>query len=373
MATSKSSTAVLMITEADDVHGEALVWALDRAQVRCDRWSLEEYPERHPSSVRISNVRPVRFQISGVRESYLSIWLRRLTEPQGFSPSLAAADVPMATLQARRSTEGMRSIFSPGAVWINPLQSRAQANSKPYQLVAARAAGFAIPETLMSNDPEEIRRFYREHSRDVICKFFTPAFWQRESDGVLSGLFTARLTEDHFQNPVAFTSCPAIYQPLVPKKADVRVTFFGSSYFAARIHSQQSSSGALDFRSDIVSESPVEALRLNGAFLERCMELSSRLGLLHGSYDFIEQPDGSLLFLEVNEMGQFLWLEERLPELPLLSAFAALSLDPRPEFRFDVSRWPSHPFEEFLRSEAFARLADSVNASNAGGPFHYRE
>jgi hypothetical protein len=350
------------------------MWALGRAGVRCDRWSLSEYPERQRTSVRISSSQSApTFRIPGLRGNYLSIWLRRLAEPNAVSPSLAAADVPMATLQARRSSEGVRCVFSPDAIWINPLRSRPEANAKPVQLLAARKVGFAIPETLISNDPEEIRRFYREHGGEVICKFFTPAFWRRQSDGVLCGLFTARLNEGLLEDVQAFTSCPAIYQTLVAKKADVRITFFGSSYYAVRIRSQQSSSGALDFRSDILFESPMERMELNGALLDRCMQLSSSLGLLHGSYDFIERPDGSFTFLEVNEMGQFLWLEECIPELPLLSAFAAFSLEPRPDFRFDAARWPNHPFYEFMQSEAFTRVGQPVDAGNAGGPFHYRE
>ena len=369
----QSDTAVLIITESDDIHGHALIWALDRLGVRCDRWSLSEYPERQHTSVRISNSQsPPAFRIAGLGEAYWSIWLRRLAEPKAVSASLAVADIPMATLQARRSSEGIRSIFSPNSIWINPLHTRAEANSKPVQLLAARKAGFAIPETLISNDPDEIRRFYREHRGEVVCKFFTPAFWRRQTDGALCGLFTARLNEGLLANGEAFTSCPAIYQRLVAKKADVRITFFGSSYYAVRIRSQQSSSGALDFRSDILFESPMERMELDAGFLERCMELSSCLGLLHGSYDFIEQPDGSLTFLEVNEMGQFLWLEDRLPELPLLSAFAAFSLEPRSDFRFDAGRWRRHSFDEFKQSEVFDTFSQ-LGSTDAGGPFHYRE
>ena len=46
---------VLIITERDDIHGHALIWALDWIGVRCDRWSLSEFPEEQRTSVRISN------------------------------------------------------------------------------------------------------------------------------------------------------------------------------------------------------------------------------------------------------------------------------------------------------------------------------
>jgi hypothetical protein len=247
---------VLIITERDDIHGHALIWALDWIGVRCDRWSLSEFPEEQRTSVRISNSSlPPSFRIYGLSETYYSIWVRRLATPAVISPSLATADIPMALIPARRSCEGVRSIFSPQSAWINPLDAREKANSKPHQLLAARKAGFAIPETLFSNDPEEIRRFYREHGADVVCKFFAPAFWQKRADGTLSGSFTARLTEELLENDTAFTSCPAIYQNYVQKRSGVRITFFGSSYHAVRIWSQQSSMGAVDFRSDMRIES----------------------------------------------------------------------------------------------------------------------
>jgi hypothetical protein len=368
------ASSVLIITEREDIHGHALIWALNRAGVRCDRWSFSEFPEKQHMSVRISNSTATpQFQIPGVAGDYASIWLRRLALPNAMPASLAPADIPMASVQARRSAEGIRSIFSPHSVWINPLRVRENANAKPSQLLAARSAGFPVPETLISNDPEEIRKFYHEHHGDVICKFFAPAFWRNRTTGTLSGLFTARLSEDLLADDMAFTSCPAIYQRHVHKAADVRITFFGRSYWAVRIRSQQSSSGKVDFRSDMTFESPAESMQLTEACHQRCIELSSRLGLLHGSYDFIEHSDGSLTFLEVNEMGQFLWLEERLPELPLLSAFAAFSLDARPNFRFDPARWPAHSFHEFLKSDAYGAFRRDLAAAEGEPPFHYAE
>jgi hypothetical protein len=364
--------SVLIITERDDIHGHALIWALNRVGVRCDRWSISEFPERQRTSIRIPNSSvPPSFRIEGLSQPYHSIWIRRLAPPDSISPSLAAADIPMARVQSRRSAEGIRSIFAPESAWINPLKARQEANLKPRQLLAAKNAGFAIPETLISNDPEEIRRFHKEHRGDVICKFFTPAFWRSQSEGTLSASFTAPLAAEFLNDDAAFTSCPAIYQEQITKKSDVRVTFFGGAYQAVRIRSQQSSSGTVDYRSDLRAESVMEPMEHCADLLERCMHLSAQLGLLHGSYDFVEQPDGSIVFLEINEMGQFLWLEERLPGLPMLSMFAAFSLDPRPEFRFDPARWPAHSFHDFLQSREYAAFRNQLAAST--NPFHYME
>jgi hypothetical protein len=268
---------------------------------------------------------------------------------------------------------GFRSIFSPESVWINPLDARQRTNHKPLQLVSARKVGFPIPETLISNDPDEIRRFHRECRRNVVCKFFIPAFWENQAEGKVSASFTAPLTEDLLNDDTAFTSCPAIYQERLQKKADVRVTFFGSTYQAVRIWSQQSVLGLVDYRSDMRFESVMEPMEMDADFLARCMEFSSQMGLLHGSYDFVEQPDGSMVFVEINEMGQFLWLEERLPQLPMLSMFAAFSLEPHSGFCFDPARCPAHSFDEFIRSQVYAEFRQGLTAKGGIAWFRYLE
>ncbi len=45
-----------------------------------------------------------------------------------------------------------------------------------------------------------------------------------------------------------------------------------------------------------------------------------RLNLRFGSIDLIVTPDDELVFLEINEQGQFLFLDERCPELGVMQA-----------------------------------------------------
>jgi hypothetical protein len=307
--------------------------------------------------------------------SYTSIWLRRLYAPGAISERLAAADVQMARLEAQRFAESTRTVISPGSTWINPLTSRTFSTSKPYQLRVARDVGFMIPTTLISNDPDEIRAFYREHKGNVIFKPFSPAFWTERGTGKLRGLFTSKLNEDLLAgDDVSFTSCPGIYQECIEKKSELRVTFFGSAYQAARIYSQQVASGRLDFRSDMKGEAPMEEAILDASLLEKCQAFAAKLGLLHGSLDLIERPDGSVVFLEINEMGQFLWLEERVPKMPMLALFAAFSLHPSTDFNLDARR-PNVSFHDFLKSEAYPAFQRdrARNHPEQAAPFNYTE
>jgi hypothetical protein len=366
--------SVLIITERQDVHGEALIWALNRLGVKCDRWSLSDCPQNQLSSLYISAAEcPPVFDIPALSsQTYTSIWARKLTGPNSISEELDQADVDMALLQAERFSEALRLLISPEATWINPLETRLPANVKPRQLIAARDVGFRIPETLLSNDPRAIKHFFRAHNGNIIYKAFTPAFWKAQATDQVSCLFTSRVTEDLLDSDVALTSCPGIYQNYIPKCADLRITFFGQTYRGVRIHSQSVKSGMVDFRSDMKFESPHEVFPIEGGLLTKCIALSSKLGLLHGSYDFVEGANGEVTFLEVNEMGQFLWLEELIPDLPLLDIFAAFSLDPRPDFMYEPNVERAS-FRNFLATPKYAACRREFTAPDSRPPFQWLE
>ena len=372
--------SVLIITERNDIHSDALIWALKSMGVRCDRWSMLDFPERQRNSIRISNsAAEPACKITGLAPSmsYTSIWLRRLFAPAGISERLAAADVQMARMQSLRFAEGIRTVISPGSTWINPLSTRTWSSSKPFQLCAAKEVGFAIPETLFSNDPGEIRAFYREHRGNVVYKPFTPAYWKDGTVGGLHGVFTSKLSEDVLaEDETSFTSCPGIYQECIEKKSELRITFFGSAYQAGRIFSQQVESGKLDFRSDLKGEARMEEATLDASLLEKCRAFAAKLGLLHGSLDLIERPDGSVVFLEINEMGQFLWLEERVPKMPMLALFAAFSLEPSADFNLEARR-PNLSLHDYLKSEAYPEfqkgLSDFASGPSQVRPYHHTE
>jgi hypothetical protein len=84
-----------------------------------------------------------------------------------------------------------------------------------------------------------------------------------------------------------------------------------------------------------------------------CRDLLTRLGLVFGCLDLIVTPDGRYVFLEINQMGQFLFIE-RWTGLPLLDTFAELLLQGRPDYR-----WPP--------SHGVVHYADVVDRARAHG------
>jgi hypothetical protein len=98
---------------------------------------------------------------------------------------------------------------------------------------------------------------------------------------------------------------------------------------AVRLDSQSRDSTRLDWRSDMVAPLKPALVALPRTVEERCIALMRKLGLAFGCIDLIVTPEGEHIFLEVNEMGQFLWVEQDEPRSELLRCFATLLLEQR--------------------------------------------
>jgi hypothetical protein len=91
----------------------------------------------------------------------------------------------------------------------------------------------------------------------------------------------------------------------------------------------------------------VEATTLPRDVDHACRLLMKELGIVFGCFDFIVTPEGDYIFLEVNEMGQFLWIEEVNPDLLLRTESSVVrlprSLPSMSSSRRQAARHPAAP------------------------------
>jgi hypothetical protein len=89
---------------------------------------------------------------------------------------------------------------------------------------------------------------------------------------------------------------------------------------------------------------------------QQCRALLRRLGLVFGCIDLIVTPTGEHVFLEINQMGQFLWVEEMCPQIPLLQMFCEFLA--RPDARGEpAAAQCRYPFAD-VRADAVQMLSD---------------
>lgn len=266
-----------------------------------------------------------------------SVWVRKAVDISTY-PAWYAALAPLEAEQARRECVALRNnflaLFAPQALWANPWHARLLAQNKALQLSAARGCGFAIPPTLMSNSPGRIREFLRAHAGHVIYKTFQP-----------TGLMTCRIAEtDLPDDDDRIRVAPGIFQRRIPKAHELRVTVVGERVFAFRIDSQATQRGQLDFR-NAYDEIGVAAIDLPDTVAARCRALCRTLQLVYGAIDLIVTPAGDYVFLEVNESGQFAFLEDMAAAQghaahAIVDAVAELLIQGRPDFTWDPARAP---------------------------------
>ena len=263
---------------------------------------------------------------------------------------------PWPRANATTTSAHSAAAWPPTPYWVNDIEAREQARLKVPQLIAASACGLAIPETLFSNDPEEIRRFYAEHRRQgVIFKLNVQTYWANPS-GVSHVLFTTALRDEDLSDDEALSSCPAIYQRKIEKAYELRVTCMDERCFTVRLDSQSRDMTRMDWRADLCAPVKPRLHELPHQVEERCIMLMRKLGLAFGCIDLIVTPQGEHVFLEVNEMGQFLWVEQDEPGCPMLRAFATLLI----QHRLDRSAPARRQRPHLLRSVSRIREHGSV-------------
>jgi glutathione synthase/RimK-type ligase-like ATP-grasp enzyme len=328
---------ILIPTIQDDIHAAAVAHVLERRGHRPIRWFCSDLPSASMATVAIGDTAPVTTELR-LAESTISLdeidvfWNRRVADPI-VKDVLVPADREFAAREAKRFVRGVLMNISDRAFSVNDYHRAAAAENKLVQLRAARELGFAIPDTLVSNDPEQIRAFLAHHeSTGVICKSFRPVTW--EGDDHIAVLYTSRIELADLPRDEILQLGPAIFQAYVAKAFEVRITCMGAELFAARLDSQRTKLGGVDWRLAEQRELTIEPLELPGEVVARCRALLARLGLVFGCFDFIVTPTGDYVFLEVNQMGQFLWLEFANPEFSLLQAFCDFLVSRDPGFRY---------------------------------------
>ena len=68
--------------------------------------------------------------------------------------------------------------------------------------------------------------------------------------------------------------------------------------------------------------------------------LMEKRDIVSGGFDFIVTPDGQWCFMEVNDAGQFFFIEMWCPELPVIDAFCQFLECGHKEFVYRPPRVP---------------------------------
>lgn len=329
----------LFVTEPDDRDAISVKLALEAKGHHVRLLFTADQPSCQKNSIYLGN-HFYRWKSSDMDQvctenDYDVVWWRRPRKPYLPNTLVHPEDHRFVLRENHAFFESLTDNLAPNAWWVNAKAPAIRANSKLYQLKVASSCGLSTPITLCSNDPEDIQEFIAHYEGDgVIYKPLHANFWF-EGDRTIKASYTAKVDRKSLASQKILQATPGIYQKLIPKYFELRITCFGDYLVAAQIHSQQEDSGKMDWRAIPGKNLQLSPFQLPAEFEVKIRNFLYKMGLVFGAIDVIVTPEGEFVFLEVNEQGQFLWVEEYIADYKMLDMFVNFLQNKSREFHWD--------------------------------------
>ncbi|MEG3091654.1 hypothetical protein [Sphingomonas sp. PB1R3] len=365
----RMSKRVITITGYGDIHALVIDKAIHVLGGRHEIWNISDFPREQSITCRLSRSPDADWAVgtSGLSTDALDdvgiIWNRRPAKGNLYHIGMNTTDQSFVRKEVILFLRSLWLTVGRNALWINDPISRHCADAKMLQLSSARRAGLTVPQTMMTNDPDQLRSFVEECSGKVIYKSFHGQSWEEIDEAGKSiwfANFTAPLEIDK-ADLASITMAPGIYQEHLEKAFELRILICGATLFAVRIDSQTRGSTSLDFRSG-QADLPLSEYILPDEVRCKILAFSRDMNVVFGSIDVIVTTSGEFIFLELNEQGQFLWMEFNNPALPILQLTADFFMSGSPDF---VWQRPARPLrlEEIETEEFFEDFVDMAKSS----------
>ncbi|MCK4442026.1 MAG: hypothetical protein KAU90_08455 [Sulfurovaceae bacterium] len=203
--------------------------------------------------------------------------------------------------------------------WFIPLKDAYRAENKYLQYFIAKGVGFNLPKFLVSNNKTDLLHFSSEY-KDVVIKFMNQEIY-KDNKGKIKGIFVNKINQDTLLDFNEDSENPIVLQNYIEKKYEVRYIVVGNKHFVCKIESQKSEITKVDWRRYDIPNTPHYPIEAPEYIQNKVNKFMKNLNLTYGALDFIVTNDNQWYFLEINPMGQFLWIED-LTELQISEEIA---------------------------------------------------
>lgn len=327
---------VLIIAPTYDPHATAVSWCISQLGSNCQIVDLSTNPLKSTLSFDKDQYYWFNsFNTYLVDQTVEALWVRRPLAPL-FDDSISDYDVdPSSRSWDIFHRSFLENIAIRADLVANNPSSTRRATLKPIQLKAAKSTGFNIPKTIISHNENEILNFLyemRDKKSLVIAKPLTYMNWDIGRDVYITAN-TSIIDEDTIKNSNV-SICPMIYQEAIKKAYEVRVLVCGHSFLAIKIN-KLSGLSATDWRMERdISKLGGEKITIPPDVADKCIKFMRNMSIITASIDFIVSENNEWIFLESNESGNFLWMEDINPDIPALDMFSKFLLSRDELFKY---------------------------------------
>ena len=315
---------ILIVTNRQDQTADFLIIELKKRNVDYIRFNTEDFPKNIFMNWRLKD---------GLLDGYLnfpkkrielkeisSTWYRRPVSPILDSSSVGIETKNFIVEESQTALDGLWKTLT--CFWVSNPDKIRIAENKLYQLKVAIEAGFKVWPTLVTTDVDSAKEFYRENRGDVIYKPLRKGRLIRENKQ--SFIFTNLVDNGAVIDFDNIRYAPCLFQKYIHKSAELRITVIGNKVFTVEIVSQSTPDALHDWRRGLPGTLVHRPFILSPDVEQKCKKLVRLLGLEFGALDLIITPEGEPVFVEINPNGQWAWIQQLLPEIPMRETLADL-------------------------------------------------
>lgn len=299
---------LLILSNSEDVTADYLASALQRHGVRFHRFDtdtmLGDLTFKYDGYVPVLRV---------ARESYSpdafsNVWYRR---PERLKHS-RLGESPEANIildEWSEALEGFLAHIEP-AKWMNHPSRNVAASHKVEQLTIARGMGLSVPDTLVTQEPGELRAFFAKHEGQIIVKPMANGYIER-GDGELDSLiYTNSVPQEYLSGLEDLRTCPTLFQQQIRKASDVRITVVDKDIHAVELlAAEKDGSQRCDIRRNNMEDVGYRLIELPISVENRVRAITDHYSLRFAAIDMAVTSNGEWVFFEVNPNGQWAWLD----------------------------------------------------------------
>ena len=199
-------------------------------------------------------------------------------------------------------------------LWVNHPTAVQSASDGLLQIRIARQVGLEVPRTIMTNDPARVRELRSQSSGGIIAR---AVGHYRCATNVHPMYACGQILDSHaFRRMDDVEFAPAIFQERADEWSRLRVYVVGDRVFPIDV--------PMSFRS---ASTRLAQVGLPAEVEGQYRLLPRRLGLVFAAIDLARTRDGRYLFLDLNPVPTWLWLEERT-SVPITAALVDLLTTP---------------------------------------------
>lgn len=302
-------TMILILSNKYDITVDFVVRLLLRNEKKFLRVNTEDFMDR---SVFVTfpkfsyQIEKKGIEYDLVRELG-SVWFRRPGKPFEFTPLESRpsdAVVAFVENQWHAFIEGIKCINN--VFWVNDPDKNHIAENKIFQLKLARKIGLRIPKTCITTNKKEVMRFMERCGGKIVAKaLYSPLIEEEKRDYFV---FTNIIESVKDISKREFSLAPTIFQELLTKKTDYRLTIIGDNCFSVKVIRESNEGISNDWR--IIKEGlRFQPCELPSDIIEKCIKMVKELGLVFGAIDLVQTSD-EFYFLEINPNGEWAWLQK---------------------------------------------------------------